>query len=178
MPPRSPAVNAYAERWVRTARGEVTHRMLIAGPRHLRAILDEYAPSHDTPITTSIARTGHGTCDHRTATTSHGPCYLPCNGENPATESPGRANQRVPAGSMIIGSRPQIRSSEATTGSWTLQKLTIFQVACFPVHSPLIVAVGTALAGGPPRRSQRAEFPHWAPVMGTWQRTALRAKGV
>ena len=28
--------NSHAERWVRTARSEVTDRMLIAGPRHLR----------------------------------------------------------------------------------------------------------------------------------------------
>jgi DNA-binding HxlR family transcriptional regulator len=28
------------------------------------------------------------------------------------------------------------------------------------------VAVGTALAGGPPRRSQRAGLPHWAPASG------------
>jgi putative transposase len=34
--------NAYAERWVRTAGAEATDRMLIAGPRHLRAVLDEY----------------------------------------------------------------------------------------------------------------------------------------
>ncbi|HWR47852.1 MAG TPA: hypothetical protein VN327_09630 [Pseudonocardiaceae bacterium] len=33
--------------------------------------------------------------------------------------------------------------------------------------SPLGIAVGTALAGGPPRRSQRAELPHWAPASGT-----------
>ena len=40
--PHSPGVNAYAERWARTARAEVTDRMLIAGPGHLRAALNEY----------------------------------------------------------------------------------------------------------------------------------------
>jgi putative transposase len=43
IPPRSPRANAYAERFVLTARKEVTDRMLIFGQRHLRAILDEYA---------------------------------------------------------------------------------------------------------------------------------------
>ena len=42
-----PRANAYAERWVRTARAEVTDRMLIAGPRHLHAILDEYAAHYN-----------------------------------------------------------------------------------------------------------------------------------
>ena len=39
------------------------------------------------------------------------------------------------------------------------------------------IAVGTALAGGPPRRSQRAGLPHWAPAMSIWRRTAVRETG-
>jgi putative transposase len=41
-PPRSPRANAYAERFVLTARTEVTDRMLIFGERHLRPILAQY----------------------------------------------------------------------------------------------------------------------------------------
>jgi transposase InsO family protein len=40
--PRTPRMNAYAERFVLTARTEVTDRMLIFGQRHLRTILTQY----------------------------------------------------------------------------------------------------------------------------------------
>ncbi len=43
IPPRSPRANAYAERFVLTARTELTDRMLIFGEHHLRRVLAEYA---------------------------------------------------------------------------------------------------------------------------------------
>jgi putative transposase len=42
IPPHCPRANAYTERFVGTVRTEVTERMLIAGRRHLRLVLDEY----------------------------------------------------------------------------------------------------------------------------------------
>ena len=42
IPPRSPRANACAERFVLTARTELTDRMLIFGERHLRTILAGY----------------------------------------------------------------------------------------------------------------------------------------
>jgi transposase InsO family protein len=42
IPPRSPRANAYAERFVLTARTEVTDRMLIFGEHHLRTVMSQY----------------------------------------------------------------------------------------------------------------------------------------
>jgi transposase InsO family protein len=47
IPPRSPRANAYAERFVLTARTEVTDRMLIFGQRHLLTILDQYTAHYN-----------------------------------------------------------------------------------------------------------------------------------
>jgi putative transposase len=42
IPPRSPRANAYAERFVLTARTELTDRLLIFGRRHLQSALADY----------------------------------------------------------------------------------------------------------------------------------------
>src|SRR5215207_4200305 len=53
-----------------------------------------------------------------------------------------------------------------------------YRRACFPSpagsgppRASPVIAVGTALAGGPPHRSQRALLTHWAPALGTNAKT-------
>ena len=59
IPPRSHRANAFAERFVLTARTEVTDRMLICGERHLRSVLASYETTTTDDDPTAASRSGH-----------------------------------------------------------------------------------------------------------------------
>ena len=68
-----------------------------------------------------------------------------------------------PASMTLDRSRPEILTPpQHPPACCTQQTLTISP----GVAAKTRVAVGTALAGGPPHRSQRAGLPHWAPTSG------------
>src|SRR6476646_4256786 len=80
IPPRSSRANAYAERFVLTARTEVTDRMLIFGQRHLRTILAQYEP-----ITTDVGPIAAASSARRGPTTL--PLTSPRRGSNAGLSS-------------------------------------------------------------------------------------------
>ena len=88
IPPRSPRANAYAERFVLTARTEVTDRMLIFGERHLRTILAEYE---------AITTDGDPIAAASSARPGRPPCRRPLPGADQAQARPRRPHQRVRA---------------------------------------------------------------------------------
>jgi hypothetical protein len=71
IPPRSPRANAYAERFVLTARTETTDRILIFSERHLRSVLTEYTRHYNGQRPHRGRQLHPPRADHPTADLSH-----------------------------------------------------------------------------------------------------------
>ncbi len=89
IPPRSPQANAYAERFVLTARTEVTDGMLIFGERHMRLVLAEYEAHYN-------GRRPHRSRQLHPPRPDH-PVAEPVPEEHPTPGRPRRPHQRVRA---------------------------------------------------------------------------------
>ncbi|HEY0692235.1 MAG TPA: integrase core domain-containing protein [Kribbella sp.] len=84
IPPWAPRANAFADRWVRTARSECTDRMLIFGERHMRAVLTEYTVHYN-------RRRPHRSLDLR----------APADGADVIRQPAGRIERRQVLGGLI-----------------------------------------------------------------------------
>ena len=105
IPPRSPRANAYAERFVLTARTEVTDRMLIFGERHLQTVMAQYArhyngrrphralqlqpPRPDHPVADlTVNRSSAGQSSAASSTNTSGPHRSPGHHQWPSSGTP------------------------------------------------------------------------------------------
>src|SRR6266852_714214 len=89
------------------------------------------------------------------------------------------------ASAPITGASPLLRAGPPARAATVLSTSRFLPPGALPLaalpaagqHGSIgtrLIAVGTALAGGPPRRSQRAELPHWAPASGTNAKAHVR----
>ena len=99
IPPRCPRANCFAERFVLTARTELTDRILIFGERHLRTVLARYSAHYNgrrphRALSLVPPRPDHAAPDRG----------LPA---NQAPPDPGRPDQRVRTRSL----KPHVKAS-------------------------------------------------------------------
>jgi putative transposase len=79
-PVRAPRANAIAERWIATLRRECLNHILITGPRHLAAVLQEYVEHYNTHSPHRSLQQ-HPPADH---TPPRQPMYVVQGGQHPA----------------------------------------------------------------------------------------------
>jgi len=96
--PRKPTDNAYAERFVLTARTEVTDRMLIFGEHHLRTVLAQYARHYNGQRPHRSRQLRPPRPDHPVADLpSSGSIAVPCSADSsPNTSEPHRSPGQGP----------------------------------------------------------------------------------
>jgi hypothetical protein len=90
--PQAPRMNAFAERWIGSARRECTDRILITGERHLHHVLDIYVAHHNTGRVSPRQRDASA-CSRRQ--TKHNPVLSP-DRYDPTPTASRRTAQRIP----------------------------------------------------------------------------------
>nr|WP_240943158.1 integrase core domain-containing protein [Planosporangium thailandense] len=93
-PVRAPRANAYAERWIGTARRELLDRMLVVGRRHLQSVLIEYVDHYNSHRPHRFVGTGTAA---RTSVTTDGRSWP----AGRAARSSRRSDRRVFAGRLM-----------------------------------------------------------------------------
>jgi transposase InsO family protein len=121
-PVRAPNANAYAERWVRTVRGDCLDRILIAGRRNLERVLRVYVRHYN---------------EHRPhralRTSSARPLDTDPAGDAAATRAPPRSSRR--AGPRIRSGRLSSRPLGARFAAWSCAARRRCSIYSAAVHS-------------------------------------------
>ena len=170
IPSRSPGAKAYAERFVLTARTEVTGRMLIFGERHLRLILDAY-PAHYNgrrpiaatnsgrpgPITLSPTSPGRGSSagpfPAASSANTSGPHRSPGQDRWPSSGTP-----QVLLLATVTAGHDGFRCTARLTEGGRTSESTSTAVRRSTAASSRHAAVGTARSTSSPRRAGRSRL--------------------